>query len=215
MVAKRWEQWFVEVARIFIDMSKDLYKKNKNLSTTYAKKKLLKEIKWADVDLEDNPFDLQTFPTSQLPDTPAGRIQTVTEYIQNQWISKERGMELLNLDPDLEQEVNLQTASLRLTEKWLSEMVEDKIYHKPEQFMNLPLAQQVSEGVYCMLLNDNCPEDRLQLVRQFIEDCVEAQKPPPAPPMPPGPPDMNAMPPGAMPPQMPPQGMPPQLPPTQ
>lgn len=180
-VASRWEDWFVEVARVMIDFSKDLYEKNSDLKTTYSEKKILREIKWSDVDLEDNPFDLQTFPTSQLPDTPAGRIQTISEYIQNQWISKERGMELMNLDPDLEQEVNIQTASLRLTEKWLSEMVEEGIIHQPEPLMNLALAQSVSQGVYNMLLHDNCPEDRLQLVRTFIQQCVDLQSPPPAP----------------------------------
>lgn len=179
MVAKRWEQFFVDVARIMVDMSKDLYLDNKDLSMTSTEKKILREIKWKDVDLKDHPFDIQTFPTSQLPDTPAGRIQTISEYISNQWISKERGMELLNLDPDLENEVSLQTASLRITEKWLSQMVEDDIYHKPEPFMNLPLAQQIAQGVYNQMLCDNLPEDKLDLIRQFINETIEMQKAPP------------------------------------
>ncbi len=201
-VAKRWEDFFMECARVMVDMSKDMYERNPDLGVTYNEKKILKEIRWKDVDLQDNPFDIQTFPTSQLPDTPAGRIQTVTEYIQNNWISKERGMELLNLDPDLEQEVNIQTASLRLTEKWLSEMVEDGKYHKPEPFMNLVLAQQIAQGIYNMLLHDGCPEDRLDLVRDFIMECIEMLKPPPAPPPPP---EEMGPPPG--PPGMPPPGM--------
>ena len=182
MVANRWEQFFVDVARIMVDMSKDLYARHPDLKVAYSEKKIVKEIDFSKVNLEDNPFDIQTFPTSQLPDTPAGRIQTISEYIQNQWISKERGMELLNLDPDLEQEVNIQTASLRLTEKWLSEMVEDGIAHSPDPLMNLNLAQQTSQGVYSMLLHDGCPEDRLALVREFILKCVEMQQPP-APPI--------------------------------
>jgi len=197
MVANRWEKFFVEVARIMVDISKDLYSENPDLSITFSEKKILKEIKWKDVDLNDNPFDIQTFPTSQLPDTPAGRIQTITEYIQNQWISKERGMELLNLDPDLEQEVNVQTSSLRLTEKWLSEMVEDGVTHQPDPLMNLGLAQQTAQGVYTMLVHDGCPDDRLELVRQFIMNCIALQAPPPeqAPPQPPpGPVDQNGQP---------------------
>lgn len=208
MAAMRWEQFFVEVARILVDMSRDLYADNPELAVTVAERKILREIRWKDVDLEDHPFDIQTFPTSQLPDTPAGRIQTITEYVQNNWISKERAMELLNLDPDLESEVNLQTASLRLTEKWLSEMVEDGTVHHPEPFMNLELAQQVSQGVYNQLLHDNCPEDRLELVRSFIMEVVDMLNPPPPPP-PPGGPEMMG-PPGAPPPmgpEAPPPGM--------
>ena len=199
MVANRWEQFFIDVARVIVDISRDLYMKDPDLAVTYTEKKLLREIKWKDVDLQDNPFDIQTFPTSQLPDSPAGRIQTITEYVQNQWISKERAMELLSLDPDLESEVNIQTASLRLTEKWLSQMVEDGIYNRPEPTMNLPLAQQVAQGVLCQLQVDGAPEDRLQLVRNFIDDCITLQQTPPPNTQPPmsAPPQAPAAPAGA------------------
>lgn len=201
MVALRWEQWFMDVAKIMVDMSKDLFARNPDLKVTYSEKKMLHEIRWKDVDL-DAPYDVQCFPTSQLPDTPAGRIETISDYINNGWITKERGMSLLNLDPDLEGEVNLQTSSLRLTEKWLSEMVEDGIIHHPEPYMNLPLALSVAQGVYTQLQVDSCPEDRLQLVRDFINEIVELQQqlqPPPPPGPPPGPPGPNGPPPGAPP----------------
>lgn len=206
MVAKRWEDFFVEVARIMVDMSKDLYTKNPELKTFVNENKTLKEIPWKKVDLEENPFDIQCFPTSQLPDTPAGRVQTITEYIQNQWISKERGMELLNIDPDLENEVNIQTSSLQLTEAWLTEMVEDGEAHLPDPLMNLALAQQVAQGVYSMLVKDKCPEDRLKLVRAFIMECIRLQEPPPEAAPPPG---MEQLPPEGLPPEgLPPEGMP-------
>ncbi len=208
LVANRWEKFFVDIARIMTDLSKDLYAKEPDLKVAFSEKKLLKEIKWKDVDLKEKPFDIQTFPTSQLPDTPAGRIQTITEYIQNQWISKERGMELLNLDPDLEQEVNIQTSTIRLTEKWLSEMVEDGIYHKPEPLMNLQQSQQLAQGIYTMLLHDNAPDDKLQLVRQYILECSNSLSPPVAPPQPGLPP---APPQGPQPQQIPMSTPPPQM----
>ena len=211
MVANRWEKFFVDVAKIMTDMSKDLYSEHKDLKVSVTEKKILQEISWKDVDLKDNPFDIQTFPTSQLPDTPAGRVQTITEYIQNQWISKERGMELLNLDPDLEQEVNIQTSTIRLTEKWISQMIDDGEYHRPEPLMNLQQSQQLAQGIYTMLLHDNAPDDRLQLVRNYIMECSDmlTPPPPPAPPMPVGPQPGQAAPPGTQP---PPQPMPPMAP---
>jgi hypothetical protein len=192
MVGNRWEQWFVDCARIMVDMSRDLYLENPDLSIEYTEKKLVKQIKWKDVDLEDNPFDIQTFPVSQLPDTPAGRIQTISEYIQNGWISKEKGMQLLNLDPDLEGEIDIQTASLRLTEKWISEMVEEGIYHSPDPHMNLQLAQSTAQGAYVQLVVDGCPDEKLEMVRDFIQECIEMLTPP-APPQQ-MPPESNGMP---------------------
>lgn len=211
MVALRWEDWFMEVAKIMVDMSKDLYERDPDLKVTMVEKKMLHEIKWKDVDLENAPYDVQCFPTSQLPDSPAGRIETISEYIDKQWISKETGMTLLNLDPDLEGEVNRQTSSLRLTEKWLSEMVEEGVYHHPDPHMNLGLALDIAQSIYIQLQVDSCPEDRLELVRDFINEIVELQQPPPAPPQAP-PMDQGAIPPdmGGMPPEMQgPPGMPP------
>lgn len=207
MVAKRWEDLFITASRIMIDLSKDLYSKNPDLKVGMVEKKMLHEISWKDVNL-DTPFEIQCFPTSQLPDSPAGRMETISEYIDKEWISKEFGMSLLNLDADLEGEVNRQTSSLRLAQKWISEMVEDGVYHIPEPYMNLDLTLQVAQTAYTQLQVDSCPEDRLELIRQFINDTIELQQslqgPPPAPEgmMPPDP--------GMMSPEMgPPPGMPP------
>lgn len=79
-------------------------------------------------------------------------------------------MELLNIDPDLRDEIELATSSLRLCEKCLSEMVEEGTYTHPEKYMNLKLALSVSEATYNQLRIDGCPENRLQLVRQWIDE---------------------------------------------
>lgn len=226
MVALRWEEWFMQIAKIMVDMSRDLYMRNPDLNVTFVEKKMLHEIRWKDVDL-DSPFDVQCFPTSQLPDSPAGRIETISEYIDKEWISKETGMTLLNLDPDLEGEVNRQTSSLRLVEKWISEMIEDGVYHKPEPFMNLSLTLNVAQGIYTQLQVDSCPEDKLELVRDFINDTIDLQQslqnPPPGPGTPQQgppagegmmPPEMGGVPPGMeQGPPMPPSG--PSIPPQQ
>ena len=178
----------------------------------YTENKTAYEVKFLDVDLEDKDCVIYSaFPTNQLPDTPAGRMDTVMQYFQNNLISKERSMELLNLDPDLESEVDMQTAPLQIVEKWLSQMAEDGVYHSPEPLMNLNLAKATALNFYNMCLVQECPEEHLQLIRNFIEEC-DTLLTPQAPPMPPG----------GMPPQggpgMPPQGQggpaaPPQMPP--
>ena len=77
---------------------------------------------------------------------------------------------MIGLDPDLEGEIKLQTSSLRLTEKRLCEMVEKDIYNHPEPQMNLKLSLSISQATYNQLVLDDCPEDRLQLVRMWIEE---------------------------------------------
>lgn len=178
-VSTRWEQNFVKLAEVGMKLTSREAKSNPNLSVKYVdKRKKVHDLKFADVSLTDYRIDCD--PVSQLPDSVAGRIQTITDYIDRQWISQERAMELLNLDPDLQQEANIQTSSLRLCEERLSDMVENGNAWIPEPYMiNLPQIQKVSQGIYNMLVLDDCPEDRLQLVRNWINALVALQAPPP------------------------------------
>jgi hypothetical protein len=187
-VSLRWENLFKEHFKVILDLCREEAKENPEFLVKYTENKTAYDLKFLDVDLEDKDCVVYSaFPTNQLPDTPEGRIQTITEYIQNQWISKERGMELLNLDPDLESEVDMQTASLQIIEKWLSQMAEDGIYNHPEPLNNVQLALSTSMNFYNMLLSQECPEENLQLVRNFITECQTLLQPPAPPRPPPGP----------------------------
>ena len=176
-VSTSWEQNFVKCAHVVVAITKRLAAK-KDIKVEYTERKQVNILSWKDVEIDSYRIDCD--PVSQLPDSVAGRIQTVQDYIDRQWISQERGMELLNLDPDLQQEVNIQTSSLRRCEMILSEMVENGIPYQPEPYMiNLPQLQKVSQGVYNMLALDGCPEDRLQLVRNWINALIALQTPNP------------------------------------
>ena len=170
--SKNWEAFFVDCAEIVVKLGKLAYEKDPNFSVDYVdkKSKILKTIPWAKINLPDDAFVIKCDTVSGFPSTAAGRIQTVTDFISNHFISQERGMELLNIDPDLEDEVKLATSSLRLCEKALAEMVEDNKYTHPEKYMNLKLALAVSCATYNQLQVDGCPDQRLQLVRQWIDE---------------------------------------------
>lgn len=171
-VSKNWEQFFVDCAEIIVKLGKKAYQKDPDYKVTYMdkKSKVLRAIPWKKVNMPDDMFVIKCDTVSGFPSTAAGRIQTITDFISQQFISRERGMELLNLDPDLEGEVKLQTSSLRLCEKRLSCMVEDNEYYHPEKYMNLKLALAVSEATYNQLQLDECPNDRLELVRTWIRE---------------------------------------------
>lgn len=171
-ISKNWEQFFVDCAEIIMLLGKQAYEKDPSFSVDFVdqRSKILKSIPWKKISKADDVFVIKCDTISGFPQTAAGRIQTVTEFISNHFISLERGMELLNIDPDLEDEVKLATSSLRLCEKSLSAMVEDNEYSHPEKYMNLKLALAVSAATYNQLKLDGCPEDRLQLVRQWIDE---------------------------------------------
>ena len=176
-VSKNWEAFFVDCAEIVVRLGKKAYEKDPGFQVDYVDKrsKILKSIPWKKVAAADDTFIIKCDTVSGFPSTAAGRIQTVTDFISNHYISFERGMELLNIDPDLQDEIELATSSLRLCEKSLAEMVEDGVYTHPEKYMNLRLSLTVSTATYNQLRIDGCPEDRLQLVRQWIDELCTMQ----------------------------------------
>jgi hypothetical protein len=171
-VSKNWEKFFVDCAEIVVELGKEAYEKDKEYAVDYTDKqnKFIKSIPWSKIAAANDCFVIKCDTVSGFPATAAGRIQTVTDFISNHYISFERGMELLNIDPDLQDEIELATSSLRLCEKSLAEMVEENKYTHPEKYMNLKLALAVSTATYNQLQIDGCPEERLQLVRMWIDE---------------------------------------------
>lgn len=202
-VSMRWERLFEKHFKVVQSLCREEAAENPDFAIKYTENKTSYEAKFLDVDLEDGDCIIfSAFPTNQMPDTPAARLDLIGQYFQSGLIGRERMMELMNLDPDLESEVDIQTAKLQTVEKWLSQMAEEGIYHDPEPLMDVKLALSTAQNFYNLLLLQECPEERRQLVINFIEKCTQllALAQPPAPPM---------MPPGPMP-GAPPAGMPPQ-----
>lgn len=176
-VAKNWEKFFVDCAHVYMKLGKQAYERDNTFSVSYYDKKykVLREIPWSKIANDEDGYAIQCDTVSAFPKSAAGRIQTVTDFISNNFISRERGMELLGVDPDIESEVKLAASTLRLVDKRLSEIVEDGKYTHPVPYMNLKVAQLVAEQTYCMLESENCPESRLQLVRQWIGEIIGYQ----------------------------------------
>ena len=177
-VSTMWEDNFKQIANVIVGLTTEQAKSNPELKITYIdKRKRAFEYNFKDVQLDS--FTIGCDVVSKAPDKIAGRVQTVNDYVERNWITPERAMEMDNLDPDLQEEVRVQTSSLNLCEQRLSEMVEFGTAYLPEPYMlNLPEVQKLSQGIYNMLVADGCPEDRLQLVRNWILALVNLKNDP-------------------------------------
>ena len=175
-VSKNWEDFICKNAELVMKICKKEYSKGKDLTVNYMdkKSKIIKEIPWSKVNTPDDNFVIQCDTISSFSSSMSGRIATVLDFFSQGIFSQQRTLEMLGMDPDIDEEYRLQTSSLRLCEKRLSQMVEDNIYYHPEKWMDLKLAQKVSQMTYTQLCLDECPEDRLALVRQWITEIVTA-----------------------------------------
>lgn len=187
LAGQRYEEFFMDIANIGIDLSRDLYeelkKEGKDLKVKVKGGKFLETIKWKDVDMDNDKFIMRVYPTSLLPNSPQGRLQRVQELMQAGFIDKEVGMSLLDF-PDVEAYMSLQTAAIDDIKMILENMIEKGEYQVPEPQMNLDLAQKMVQSAYLRGKTDNVPEARLELLRRFMDDVNELMnmaQPPPAP----------------------------------
>ncbi len=182
-VGQAYEKFFLDLAKLSIEEARDIYEKEKKFSVTVPGKKFIESIDWKDVNLEDDEYFMKAFPVSSLPNDPAGRLQTVQEYVQAGFISPRVGRRLLDF-PDIEQIENLQNAEEDFLHEIFEKMVDEGIYTKPEPFDDLALAREMALEYYAQGKLGGLEEDRLELLRTFLRDLGDLQAkaaPPPTP----------------------------------
>jgi len=184
LVGQRYEKFFLDLAKLAVEESKTLFEANPKLNVLVAIKGRAEKIVWKDVQLKRDQYLLRCFPTSLLPTTPAGRLQKVQELMQAGFIEKNEAMALLDF-PDLERSMSLNTSAYEDTLQTLERIVQDGHYDTPEPYQNLALALKMAQSMYLRARVQEVPEDRLELLRRYIDDCDQllskAEPPAPAP----------------------------------
>ncbi len=171
-VAKRYEESFMDASKIFIDLSRDIYAEEGKLSVKVKGDKFLETINWEEVDLEEDQYMMQIFPTSSLSSTPSGKLQDVQELLQAGMISPEEGLKLLDF-PDLKSYIDRKNAGLADIEKTIELIVDKQIYSTPEPYQDLTNGIKMMQQSYLQYRAVNAPEEVLDMLRRWIEDANE------------------------------------------
>lgn len=169
-VGKRYEKAFLDAAEIMIDLGKDIYEKNEDFGVKSSDGKFVETIKWKDVNMDADKYLMQIFPTSALSTTPAARLADVQDMLTANLINREQAISLLDF-PDLESTMDLLTSDNRNLEKVIETMMDEGKYFPPEPYQNLENAVRKVQQAYLMYRLRNAPEERLELLRQYMEDC--------------------------------------------
>lgn len=118
--------------------------------------------------IKDNRAVMKAFPISSLPTSPAGRLQRAAEMYQIGQISKEDYLRIIDY-PDTTAVIELQTASRDSIDWMLDRIVEDGIPEMPEPYQPLDVAITVAQNRYLRERTQGCPEERLELLRRFMD----------------------------------------------
>lgn len=180
LLSQIWEDYFCDLADLTVRLCQSIpgYK-----ARARDEKGGWEDVDWSEIDLDRDCYELQVFPTSYLPSTPAGRLATVQDMLQAQFIDQKQALQLLNM-PDLDQFASLATASLEDIDRQIAFMIDKDEEQTPEPYMDLELGLARVTSALLRARQDGVPDKQLRHLLNWIEQ-AQALMNPPAPPVPP------------------------------
>lgn len=211
-MSQRWAQFNLDVGERMVECARRIRDRGEDVQVLCQGDRDVESINFESAELERDKYVMAVHPMNALPDEPAGKIQTLKELAQVNPALGPALMQLLDDVPDLGRLAKRENAQFDLPEKYISSILEHGVYESPFAEMNLQATRTQATSALLQARIDGVPEDRIELLRRFIDE-VDFLMTPPAPQMPATPPE--GMPPGAgMPPgpSGPPQGIPGEIP---
>ena len=175
-ISEQYQYMYVEALRIAIELIADGVKSGE--VTKYTVKQYgghrAQVVDWSDLDFDRDRFVLDCWPVSALPTEPAGRLETVQEWVQAGLLTMRKGKRLL-MFPDLDAEESLANAAEEWIEHCLDSIVDDGKYIPPDPEDDLnAAAEMVSEEIQSAKLGELEPK-RLTLLRDYRDQVQDLQ----------------------------------------
>jgi hypothetical protein len=181
LLQNNFEAKHVELAQIILNELQGEKFKISSLDRTIG----LKEISTKVIPKTNDSYVLKMFPVSSLPDSIPDLIDSVEKMLQLGVIDKAQVPDLMNI-PDLDSNIALMSAPMRLIDKKIENMLETGKYWAPEPYHNLDYAIMTAiQHINWAELNDE-DDKKIALLRRFINDVQQLiqQRVPAAPPAP-------------------------------
>lgn len=178
------EDAYLDLARISIAMARELAEEGKGYYEARSpSSRILKIVRMSAEDLDPADFEMQCFPTSSLPKDPAGRLQTIQEYIQAGFMTPRQGRRALDF-PDLEAVESLANAAEDLIAMVLDAICDDGEYQPPEPTFDLHLAKEMAVEYINRGLSQDLEEEHMDMLRAWstqVDSLIQLATPPPMP----------------------------------
>lgn len=192
-----WQDAHPEAYKLIIRAAEDLtaHGSTGHLRVLVEDEGMLRDLSFHEVTIEEDSCRIKVAPISALSVSPSGRLDEVDKLIERGLVTdREQALELINM-PDLKRFNDRELSPRRYVERQVMNAIRDG--KQPVADPILPIAQSIDHArkLYLWAREQNTPEDRLSLVRDFIAMLQAeqvAQMPPQPEPQPSGPPPMPA-----------------------
>ncbi len=170
-----WEEYYKDFIELSIDLITEQYGWS-GYQVLVPGRRDLGTVDWKDINLKRDDYVMQLYPASSLPQTPAAKYQAIKERVNDGMMSKTVAMRLLDM-PDIEAESNLANAALDDADATISAILDDK---EPrllplEPYQNIDLIIERATAAYLYARHRGCPEERLSLLRNLIDNATQAK----------------------------------------
>jgi len=174
-IGHAYERFYMDAAALSIETAKEIAARHKgHYMVKVPGRVYFEDLDWSDVDLEEDCFVMQVMPISSLPNDPAGRLETVQEYIQAGFFTPRQGKKLMDF-PDLEAAEGLQAASEDYLTKILDLILDEGVYTPPDQFDDLELGRVMALEYYQRGKASDLEEEKLEMLIRFVGQ-IDARK---------------------------------------
>jgi len=175
---KRFNEYVKECGQLVTDASRELGKNGAYEVRSPSDDGGYETIDWNKLEDPDG-FELSVAPTSELPGSPSAKIQLGYDLLKLGDIDQQDLLEIIGFQ-DLLKVTRRKQASRKLVEKKIGEMLREGTVWHPTPLLNLQEAVAIARDECNEAERRGVPDERLQLVRDFIDEAIKL-KPPPMP----------------------------------
>ena len=173
ILSRQTETFVMDVARLCITEAREALRAKEPLEGTVMShsRRGARKVDIADIDLAEDQYVMHVFPTSALARTPAARLEDVQDMMAAGLIDPLIGRRLLDF-PDTKYEDEVDFAPVDYIDWCVSNMIDSGDYVAPNPIQNLDLTVKRVQRIWQRESVNGCPEDRLDLLKQYIDDAA-------------------------------------------
>lgn len=167
--SEAFQSAYIDLAQQMIDRARDLAAKNKDFAVPAARDRhSMARVPWDEIDMEADQYVLTVYPTSSLPDDPAGRIQHVETLVRIGAVPPNLAASLLDF-PDLDGMMfSKDRAAFEHAARHIEVMLDEGRRMHPVPYGDLKLTLQLTTAHLLIAEVNEVPEDRLKLLRDYM-----------------------------------------------
>jgi hypothetical protein len=202
--SRLYQHFVVRLARRNIALARQIAEVYPDYALKATGPKMMADVKWADVELEEYQFLIKPYATNELAEEPSGKLEILQGLANSGYVpSKADVARMFAGHLDLESYTSFIDATYDWTMMVIESIVNKGEYIEPEPFLTKSqMIDAISrfQGAYFQAIGKKVPEERLRMLGDWMVAATEMVNSGalklPEPPPPPPPPGMAAPPPG-------------------